>query len=82
MVLGEKHLDHLAREFAEHYHMERPHQGKQNVPLSGAVPSQSGGIVVRERLGGCSGITSGRRSVSVQPTEVLFVQGGYPCRQT
>jgi putative transposase len=30
MVFGEAHLNLLVREFLEHYHMERPHQGKEN----------------------------------------------------
>ena len=30
VVFGEAHLNHLCREFVEHYHLERPHQGKDN----------------------------------------------------
>jgi hypothetical protein len=41
----------LIREYVEHYHTERPHQGKGNVPLTG-VPAAEGEVVCRERLGG------------------------------
>ncbi|MBC7854828.1 MAG: transposase, partial [Pirellulaceae bacterium] len=30
IVFGEAHLNLLVREFLEHYHMERPHQAKEN----------------------------------------------------
>ena len=30
LVFGEKHLDYLVREYVEHYHTERPHQGLGN----------------------------------------------------
>jgi putative transposase len=30
VVFGEKHMNHLCSEFAEHYHTERPHQSKDN----------------------------------------------------
>jgi putative transposase len=30
VVFGESHMNHLCREFVEHYHTERPHQGKEN----------------------------------------------------
>jgi putative transposase len=53
VVLGERHLNHLVREFVQHYHTERPHQGKGNAPLVGRpAGTESGGIVVRDRLGG------------------------------
>jgi putative transposase len=35
LVFGEKHFDYLAREFVEHYHTERPHQGLGNKLLVG-----------------------------------------------
>ena len=34
VVCGEKHLQHLVKQFSVHYHEERPHQGRGNVPLS------------------------------------------------
>ena len=52
VVLGERHLDHIVREFAEHYHKERPHQGVGNERLTKSPVLQTGGIVVRDRLGG------------------------------
>jgi putative transposase len=30
VVCGQRHMDHLCREFVEHYHAERPHQGLGN----------------------------------------------------
>jgi putative transposase len=30
VVFGEKHLRYLLTEFLEHYHAERPHQGREN----------------------------------------------------
>ncbi len=35
IAFGEKHLNHLVREYVAHYHDERPHQGVGNVPLDG-----------------------------------------------
>ena len=33
LVFGETHFDHLVKEYVEHYHTERPHQGLGNVLL-------------------------------------------------
>jgi putative transposase len=30
VVFGQTHMDHLCKEFVEHYHAERPHQGLDN----------------------------------------------------
>jgi putative transposase len=58
VVCGEKHLQHLVKEFLVHYHDERPYQGRGNVPLcvadadgTSAVPF-GGKVECRERLGG------------------------------
>ncbi len=54
--LGERHLRHAIREYVEHYHRERPHQGlgnalidphPANVNVDPAAP-----IRRRDRLGG------------------------------
>jgi len=52
--LGEWHLHHAIREYMEHYHRERPHQGLDNELIA---PPASGVIAIgpvrrRERLGG------------------------------
>jgi putative transposase len=52
IVLGEAHLCYLVEQYLDHYHSERPHQARDNVPLCGASPTQSDGTVIcRERLG-------------------------------
>jgi len=59
VVCGRRHLDHLLREYLEHYHCERPHQAVGNVPLRAspvalarASPAQMDRVVCDERLGG------------------------------
>jgi transposase InsO family protein len=54
IVFGREHLDHVCREYVEHYHAERPHQAMENRPLTvtGAAPPSTGEIICRERLGG------------------------------
>jgi transposase InsO family protein len=53
--LGERHLRQAVREFVEHYHLERNHQGIDNRLIT--LPPASAGndneaIARRERLGG------------------------------
>jgi putative transposase len=52
--LGEGHLRLLAREYVEHYHRERNHQGLDNRLLQHAPPPKRGATHVqrRDRLGG------------------------------
>ena len=59
LVFGEKHLDYLVREYVEHYHTERPHQGLGNrtiaaVGQGGEEPRcpTLGDVHRRTRLGG------------------------------
>jgi len=56
LIFGEKHFDYLVKEYVEHYHTERPHQGLGNQVPSGEPPpisSNSGNdIRCRTRLGG------------------------------
>jgi putative transposase len=55
IACGTKHLDYLVREFVEHYHTERPHQGLENRAPLGTGPLQgelSGAIRCASRLGG------------------------------
>ena len=56
LVVGERHLAHVVKEFVEHSHQERPHQAKGNVTLAEAdgprvhrIPS--GDVGCRKRLG-------------------------------
>ena len=34
IILGEKQLNYLVREFVDYYHRQRPHQSKDNKPLN------------------------------------------------
>jgi putative transposase len=53
LVFGEKHFDFLVREYVEHYHTERPHQGLGNILLSGEPPPEFANVIrCRSRLGG------------------------------
>jgi transposase InsO family protein len=56
IVYDAVHLDYLIREYVEHYHTERPHQSKGNLPLTVGPPTASdniaGEVVCRERPGG------------------------------
>ena len=54
LAFGEKHFDYLVREYVEHYHEERPHQGLENQPIAGQPPPAplDGAIRCRKRLGG------------------------------
>jgi putative transposase len=56
ILLGEASLRRSVTQFIEHYHLERPHQGKGNqllfpAPVS-SVPRHAGRIKCHERLGG------------------------------
>ena len=52
--LGERHLRLLVREYMEHYHRERNHQGLDNQLLERAPPPSTAGgeVQCRARLGG------------------------------
>jgi len=56
VAFGPEHMDYLIQQYVEHYHTERPHQAKENLPLTAGPPTapteSSGDIVCRERLGG------------------------------
>ena len=56
VVIGERHLEHLVREYEDHYNTVRPHQGLGNRPI-GVIPLETGppsaaGIRCEARLGG------------------------------
>ena len=55
ILFGERSLRHVLRECVEHFHKERPHQGKGNVmlfPSDRAKKTNHGPIHCHERLGG------------------------------
>ncbi len=53
IILGEKHLRSATFDFVEHYHVERPHQGLGNEPITLVVGNPgTGPIACRERQGG------------------------------
>ena len=54
IFFGEKSLRRALKEFAEHYHTERNHQGLENniIDFQGESDSTSGPVQCRERLGG------------------------------
>ena len=54
VLLGEGHLRLVVREYVEHYHCERNHQGLDNRILERAPPPANSGVEVqrRERIGG------------------------------
>jgi len=54
IFFGERSLRKATREFADHYHAERNHQGLDNqlIEPSGVAPRSRGEIQRRERLGG------------------------------
>jgi len=48
LVFGEKHLDYLVREYVEHYHHERPHQGLGNRRIADRPPTCDSSSVATE----------------------------------
>jgi transposase InsO family protein len=52
VLFGQAHLERVLREYAAHYHTERPHQGLGNEVIDGKPATGDGGVLVHERLGG------------------------------
>ena len=54
LVLGERHLERILREYARHYNKERPHRGLSlQTPEPKLMPNDAAGEIVRvARLGG------------------------------
>jgi transposase InsO family protein len=54
VLLGERHLRHAVKEFVDHYHLERNHQGLDSRLLTAPTESRNDNAPVarRERLGG------------------------------
>jgi hypothetical protein len=56
ILFGEGSLKRALTEFVEHFHAERPHQGKGNVflfPTEGLQQTVGAQITCKQRLGGC-----------------------------
>ena len=51
LIFGESHLRYVVKEYMEHYHTERLHQGIDNKIIN-PPPQGEGEIVCHERLGG------------------------------
>ncbi len=51
---GERHLRHAVKEYTEHYHVERNHQGLGNELIDDqrSAADMNGGVDQHERLGG------------------------------
>ena len=52
VVFGQRHMDYLCREFLEHYHAERPHQGLDNELLA-ATPRKKKAAARPDSSGRC-----------------------------
>jgi putative transposase len=52
--LGERHLRHAVKEYAEHYHLERNHQGLDNrlIEKPHGLINMGSAVECHERLGG------------------------------
>jgi hypothetical protein len=52
IFVGQRSLEKAIKEYVEHYHDERSHQGIDNQLVNGAGPQRSGRVTARKRLGG------------------------------
>ena len=52
IIFGEGRLRRLIREYVDHYHQERNHQGLDNELIEPSKEEGSGPVECRERLGG------------------------------
>jgi len=50
--VGERHFRRAVREYVEHYHLERNHQGLGNTLIAGAPACVRGAVRRRPRMGG------------------------------
>ena len=50
LIFGERHIEYVIKEYMEHYHTERAHQGIGNEIIE--PPQGKGEVICRERLGG------------------------------
>jgi transposase InsO family protein len=52
IFVGQESLERAIREYVEHYHAERPHQGLRNAMIRGRAGESGGAVQMKERLGG------------------------------
>jgi hypothetical protein len=52
LILGRCHLDHVLRQFLDHYDEARPDQGLEQRPPTPRPVRRAGPVVRRDRLGG------------------------------
>jgi putative transposase len=53
LILNERHLHHVLKEYVAFYNGSRPHQGiNQQTPIPGIKPNGKGVVVRRDVLGG------------------------------
>ena len=52
ILFSQDHLERVLREYAAHYHAERPHQGLGNELIEGEPAPGDGDVIVNQRLGG------------------------------
>jgi putative transposase len=53
LIINERHLGHILREYSQYYNRARPHQGiKQNIPESSHHQPGQGPVQRRDVLGG------------------------------
>jgi putative transposase len=50
IVFGSKHMDYLCSQFAEYYHNERPHQGKENDLLTRTAKAKRRSVAVISKI--------------------------------
>lgn len=78
LICGEKHLNHIVKEFTTHYHEERPHQARGGVPLTVALANDTNTAAGE----GKSDATKATNDVDADEPHILkFPKGKVKCRE-